>query len=213
MLKRMVNHFHEVLLSVYIYNEYRGYSKLEDLLTAIKSKFPEETEFHQAVRKHIDDERKHYLFFRNYFNKRNKKPFYVGPRFGYVDTFIRIIFKCSIENLDEESIVNNDQEFFKLCRLIMMTEERGIREIRALLKNRWVKKDPWIVKIFGIVEQDEPSHFEPYRKWLKKYNKADEPGLKEKLADLWIHWSLMLFKLPFLYLNVFKKRLLQFPAD
>lgn len=213
MLKNMVNHFHDVLLSVYIYNEYQGYSKLEDLLEAIKTKYPEEIEFQQAVKKHIGDERKHYLFFKNYFEKKNQKPFRVGPRFGYVDNFIRLVFKCSIENLDQEAIINDEQQFFKLCRVIMMTEERGIREVRSLLKNRWVKKDPWIIKIFGIVEKDEPSHFEPYRKWLKKYNRADRPGFREKLIDFWIHWSLILVKIPFLYLNVFKKRLTAFPAD
>lgn len=213
MLKRLVNHFHDVLLSVYIYNEYRGYTKLEDLLEAIKAKYPDETEFHDAVSKHIGDERKHYLFFKNYFYQKKQKPFHVGPAFGYVDNFIRLVFRCSIENLDQKAILNDDQQFFKLCRVIMMTEERGIREVRSLLNNRWVKKDPWIVKIFKIVEKDEPGHFEPYRKWLQKYNRADKPGIREKLADFWIHWSLMLVKLPLLYLNVFKKRLPAFPAD
>jgi len=208
----MVNHFHEVLLSVYIYNEYRGYSKLEELLETIKAKFPEEVEFHKAVSKHIGDERKHYQMFRHYFNKKNKMPFRVGPAFGYVDNFVRLIFKCSIENLDHEAILDDDQQFFKLCRLIMMTEERGLKQVRALLKNRLVQKDPWIVKIFEVVEEDEPSHFEPYRKWLKKNNSAHEPGSREKLADLRTHWSLMLVKLPFLYLNVFSKRLTAFPA-
>jgi hypothetical protein len=213
MLEKMVNHFHDVLLSVYIYNEYRGYSKLAELLETIKARYPLETEFHEGVSKHIGDERKHYLFFKNYFNKKNSLPFRVGPAFGYVDSFIRLIFKRSIEDLDREGILADEQKFFKLCRLIMMTEERGLKQVRALLKNRWVKKNPWIVKVFEIVEQDEPSHFEPYRKWLRKNKRADEPGFREKLADLWIHWSLMLVKLPFLYLNIFKKRLTAFPAD
>ena len=209
----MIGHFHEVLLSVYIYNEYRGYSKLEELLGTIKSRYPEETEFHEGVTKHIGDERKHYNFFRNYFNKKNTFPFRVGPAYGYVDNFVRLIFRSSIENLDREGILADEQKFFRLCRLIMMTEQRGLKQVRALLQNRWVKKDPWIVKVFSIVEKDEPSHFEPYRKWLRKHNSADLPGLREKITDLWIHWSLMLIKLPFLYLNVFKKRLPAFPAD
>jgi hypothetical protein len=94
----------------------------------------------------------------------------------------------------------------------MMTEQRGHRQVKALLENRLVKKDPKIVGIFKIVEHDEPDHYEPYRKWLKKNDRADRPLWREKAADLWIHWTLMLIKFPVLYMNIFSRRLKTFPA-
>ena len=45
----------------------------------------------------------------------------------------------------------------------------------------------------------------PYRYWLKRHN-GGMPTFREKLADWWVHRSLIFAKLPSLYLNPRLKR-------
>ena len=196
----LLSRFYDVLASIYIYNEYTGYIELEKLLDAITIKFPEEKEFIAAVEKHTSDEKKHYLMFREYFDKAGKKPFVVDKTYGYIDLFIKLIFKKPIEELNREEIVNDDKNFFKLCRLIMMTEFRGMKQVDKLLKNFLIKKNNSLIKIFKIIERDEPTHCYPYQYWLKKRN-GHLPGFEEKFTDLWIHYSILLIKFPMLFLN------------
>jgi len=202
---------YDILVSVYLYNEYTGYCELEKLISALKEKYKNEHEFIKAVEKHCDDERKHYLMFRNYFIKNERMPYRIGPTYGYVDLFIKHIFKQSIEDLSREDIIQNEQSFFQLCRLIMMTEFRGMKQVDLLLKLRLIKNHSGLSKIFKIIERDEPSHCYPYQYWLKKHNNHI-PGFKEKLTDLWIHYSLSLLKIPFLFLNYKLPRMKEFYA-
>lgn len=205
-MKNLLARFYDVLVSIYIYNEYTGYTELEKLLDAVIVKFPQEKEFIAAVEKHTSDERKHYLMFKDYFVKATRKPLVVGPTYGYIDLFIKLIFKKPIEELDREEIINNDEEFFKLCRLIMMTEFRGMKQVDKLLKNPLIKKNKSLVKIFKIIERDEPTHCYPYQKWLEKRN-SHQPGFQEKFTDLWIHYSILLIKFPLLFFNFRLSRL------
>ena len=200
-MRALFERLQDIIASVYLYNEYTGYIELEKLISAIKLKYPDETEFIQAVEKHYDDERKHYLMFRNYFKKRNRYPFELGPTYGYVDQFITIIFEKPIEELEHEEIIADDELFFKLCRLIMMTEFRGMKQVDSLLKSPLIRKNGTLYRIFKVIERDEPSHCYPYQYWLKK-NRRHLPRFQERLTDLWIHYSLMLFKIPFLFLNL-----------
>ncbi len=101
--------------------------------------------------------------------------------------------------------------FFKLCRLIMMTEFRGLKQVKTLLKSRLIKMDESLLKIFKIIEKDEPSHCYPYQYWLKKSN-SHLPRLKENIIDLWIHYSLIVIKVPILLLNGKLKRMSKFYA-
>ena len=66
-------------------------------------------------------------------------------------------------------------------------------------------------KTVTIVERDEPSHCYPYQQWLRSRG-SHEPGLRERLTDLWVHYSLILLKFPVLFLNPFHPRLKRFPA-
>lgn len=205
----LITRFYDVLLSIYIYNEYTGYIELEKLLAAIIQKYPEEKEFIAAVQKHTDDERKHYMMFKNYFTKNERMPFIVTVKYGYIDLFVKHIFKVKIKELDQNSIINNNEMFFKLCRLIMMTEFRGLKQVKTLLNNSLIKKNETLFKIFKVIEKDEPSHCYPYQYWLKKSD-SHMPRLKEKFTDLWIHYSLMIIKVPVLLFNGTLKRMTEF---
>lgn len=210
-MQSLSSRLYDVLVSVYIYNEYTGYIELEKLVSSLKEKYPEEHDFIKAVEKHCDDEKKHYLMFRNYFKKNNRMPFKIGPTYGYVDLFINHIFKRPIDELDRDEIVGNDQLFFKLCRLVMMTEFRGMKQVHELLKLEPIKKHQILYKIFKVVERDEPSHCYPYQYWLQKHN-SHQPQFQEKVTDLWIHYSLSIIKIPFLFLNFRLSRMTEFYA-
>jgi len=91
--------YYEVLASVYLYNEYEGYIGLERLLTAVRQKYPDETEFIASVEKHTEDERKHYRMFKHYFESLGLMPLAVDRTYGYIDQFVWLIFGRSLENL------------------------------------------------------------------------------------------------------------------
>jgi hypothetical protein len=203
--------FYEVVASVYLYNEYTGWRGLERLLEAVKKKMPEEREFITVVEKHAADERKHYLLFRRYFQNRGTMPLNVDATFGYVDQFVRLIFRSSLDGLDQAAILADDRRFFRMCRLIMMTEFRGMKQVAALLRNGLIRRHPELERIYRVIEKDEPSHCLPYQAWLTTKG-GHLPGFAERLADLWIHYSLVALKIPLLFLNLRAARLREFPA-
>ena len=102
-------------------------------------------------------------------------------------------------------MIASDKLFERLCRVIMLTEIRGMRQVNTLLKSRLLRPDPVLVKIFKIVERDEPSHWQPYQEWLTRTNRP-QAKLSERLADFWIHRELLLIKLPMLFLNPWLRR-------
>ncbi len=54
----------DVLASIYLYNEYRGYTSLDRVLEAVRARCPDEPAFQAEIAKHRNDERTHYLMFR-----------------------------------------------------------------------------------------------------------------------------------------------------
>jgi hypothetical protein len=210
-MQGMVTRFYDLLASVYLYNEFTGYVQLEKLLEAVKAKYPGETEFIAAVGKHADDERKHYLMFRSYFQHSGRMPFVIDRTYGYIDLFISRVFKQSLENLDREKILNDDRRFFQLCRLIMMTEFRGMKQVDSLLRNRLIRRHETFRRVFKIIERDEPSHCFPYQYWLRRRG-SHLPGFQESVTDLWIHFSIMYVKAPLLFLNWRLGRMTEFHA-
>jgi hypothetical protein len=203
--------FYHVVASVYLYNEYTGWQGLERLLEAVKSRMPEEREFISVIAKHAADERKHYFLFRRYFQNEGKMPLRVDATFGYVDQFIRLIFRKPLDRLDPAAILRDDRQFFRMCRLIMMTEFRGMEQVAALLGNRLIRRNPDLEKIYRVIEKDEPSHCLPYQRWLETKG-GHQPGWEERITDLWIHYSLMFLKIPLLFLRFGAPRLAHFPA-
>jgi rubrerythrin len=211
MTKWFIDRYTRVLLSVYLYNEYRGYTELERLVAALRKKYPSEHEFIKAVEKHTDDERKHYLMFRHYFESRGEMPLKVGSSSGYIDRLVSVIFGTDLDDLDTEEVVTDDNKFFRLCRLIMITEFRGMKQVGTILGSRLIRGNGELQRIFKIIERDEPSHWQPYQKWLRTHNSSDVT-FREQAADFITHYSLIMIKLPLLFCNPFHKRLRVYPA-
>ena len=63
----------DVVGSIYIYNEYRGYTALDRVLEAVRVRCPDDHGFQQEIAKHRADERKHYVMFRRWFERRDRK--------------------------------------------------------------------------------------------------------------------------------------------
>lgn len=211
MLQWFIDRYTTVLVSVYLYNEYRGYTELERLVAALRKKYPSEHEFIAAVEKHTEDERKHYLMFRHYFESRGQMPLTVGNSSGYIDRLVSMIFGSKLDDLNTEEVVTDDNKFFRLCRLIMITEFRGMKQVETILNSRLIHGNGELQRIFKIIERDEPSHWQPYQKWLRSHG-SNEPTLRERTADLITHYTLINIKLPLLFCNPFDKRLSKFPA-
>ena len=200
MFARARRRYLDILASVYIYNEHRGYSSLDRVLAGVRARCPDDLAFIAEIEKHRSDERKHYLMFRRYFENQGQMPYAVDRTCGHIDRLIKITFGCHIDDLESAAVVADDALFSKLCRIIMLTELRGVRQIDILLESFIVKSDRALIKIFKVIERDEPSHWMPYRDWLKR-NNGGMPRLSERLADFWVHRSLIFAKLPLLYLN------------
>jgi hypothetical protein len=200
MLQAFRRRYLDVLGSIYIYNEHRGYTSIDRVLEAVRARCPDDATFIAAIEKHRADERKHYTMFRRWFELRGVMPLAVDRACGHIDRFVEIVFGVTIDDLDTKAVIASDTMFERLCRVIMLTEMRGMKQVDTLLKSRLVRSDPTLMKIFRIVERDEPSHWQPYQDWL---DRTGRPQAKwtEKLTDFWIHRELLFIKLPFLFLN------------
>jgi hypothetical protein len=189
----------DVLGSIYIYNEHRGYTALDRVLAAVRTYLPEEHDFIAAIEKHRADEHKHYAMFKRWFERRGIMPYAVDRAFGHIDRFVGIMFRSTIDGLDTEKVIRSEEEFAKLCRVIALTERRGYRQVEILLRHPLVRGDKILMKIFGIIEKDEPSHWTPYEAWLE-HRGGREPAWWERAIDGFIHSELMILKVPTLFL-------------
>ena len=205
--------FIEVLASIYIYNEHRGYTSLDRVLEAVRARCPDDLRFIAAVEKHRADEEMHYRMFRRWFELRGTMPLKVDRTCGHIDHFIESVFGCPIDELDTAAIVRDGDAFEKLCRVIMITEQRGMDQVEILLGNRHVLSDRGLTSIFRVVERDEPSHWMPYDAWLRAHGRRPQPRWRERWTDYWIHKSLMLLKLPAVFLNRRNPRLEHWPDE
>lgn len=190
----------DLLGSIYIYNEHRGYTALDRVLEAVRARSPDDRSFIAAIEKHRADERKHYLMFRRWYEKRGQMPLMVDRTCGHIDRFVEIMFRSTIDKLDTDRVIAEDRLFEKLCRVISLTEKRGYRQVEILLDHPIVRQDPGLIKIFRIIKEDEPSHWEPYDGWLRANGKRD-PRWWERAVDTFIHSELLLIKLPVLFLH------------
>lgn len=188
----------DVLGSIYIYNEHRGYTALDRVLVAARARAPEDRAFITAIEQHRADERKHYLMFRRWFELRGMMPFALDRTFGHIDRFIEIMFRSRIDTLDTDALIANDDHFERLCRVIALTERRGYRQVETLLRSSLVQSDPVLMRIFTIIRRDEPRHWAPYEEWLARHSRRG-PSRRERAIDGFIHSELMLAKLPGLF--------------
>jgi hypothetical protein len=192
--------FLELLGSIYIYNEHRGHTAIDRVLQAVGARWPEDHALIARIERDRADERKHYLMFRRWFERRGRMPLAVDRTCGHIDRFVGIMFRSTIDGLDPLEIVGRDELFERMCRVISLTERRGHAQVESLLRHTLVRADARLTKIFRIIEQDEPSHWAPYEDWLL-YQGRRQAGLWERMIDGLIHGELLLLKIPILFLS------------
>lgn len=205
MLNAFRRRYLDLLASIYIYNEHRGYTSIDRVLEAVRARAPDDHALIAAIEQHRADERKHYVMFKRWFELKGMMPLKVDRTCGHIDRFVEIIFRTTIDNLDTDKIIAEDDEFEKLCRVISLTEQRGYKQVEVLLKHPLVRDDKVMMKIFQVVHRDEPSHWAPYDGWLKANGKRD-PKWWERAIDTFIHSELLFLKLPLLFVNVWMPR-------
>lgn len=191
----------DLLGSIYIYNEHRGYTAIDRVLIAVRARSPDDHALIEAIEQHRADERKHYLMFRRWFERRGVMPFAVDRTCGHIDRFVEIMFRSTIDALDTGAVIARDDLFEKLCRVIALTERRGYRQVGLLLQHPAVRSDKALLKIFRIIQKDEPRHWAPYEGWLRTHGRR-EPQWWEHLIDTIVHSELLFLKLPLLFLNL-----------
>jgi len=140
------------------------------------------------------------MMFRRWFERRGQMPIAVDRTCGHIDRFVSIMFRSTIDDLDTHWVIEHDERFGRLCRVISLTERRGHKQVEILLDHSIVQRDSALMKIFRIIEQDEPSHWAPYDDWLKRYG-GREPRWWERAVDNFIHRELLFLKLPILFLT------------
>ncbi|HEU4876799.1 MAG TPA: ferritin-like domain-containing protein [Sphingomicrobium sp.] len=202
----------DLLGSIYLYNEHRGYTALDRVLQAVRTRWPDDAALIAQIASHRADERKHYLMFRRWFERRGVMPFAVDRSCGHIDRFVGIMFRSTIDKLDPELIVSRGELFERLCRVISLTEKRGFRQVEILLRHPVVRSDARLMKIFRIIHEDEPSHWAPYDGWLQRHGKR-MPGWWERAIDSFIHSELLLLKLPLLFFRPGLARRVDFADD
>ena len=188
----------DLLGSIYIYNEHRGYTAIDRVLEAVRARWPDDHVLIARIEKHRADERKHYMMFRRWFERRGSMPLAIDRTFGHIDRFVEIMFGSQIDDIDPVQIIGRDELFKRMCRVISLTEKRGHRQVAVLLGHPIVRSDPTLMRIFRIIEKDEPSHWAPYDDWLRAHG-CREPNWWERAIDTFIHRELLVLKLPLLF--------------
>lgn len=199
-----------VLGSIYLYNEHRGYTAIDRVIEAARARTPPDSQLIAAIESHRKDERKHYLMFRRWFERRGIVPLDVDRAFGHIDRFVELLFRTPIDRLDTQQVIDREELFERLCRVIALTERRGYRQVETLLENGFVRGDPILTRIFQIIRKDEPSHWAPYERWLATHGRRS-PRWWERAVDAFIHSELLLVKLPLLFLNPWAARRADWP--
>lgn len=210
MIAALRRRYLDLLGSIYIYNERRGYLSIDRVLEAVRAREPDNAPLIAAIEKHRADERKHYTMFKRWFELQGKMPLKVDRTCGHIDRFVEIMFRRTIDELDTKRIIAEDAQFERLCRVISLTEQRGHKQVHILLDHPFVKADKALIRIFEVIERDEPSHWAPYDGWLAANGKR-APKWWERAIDSFIHGELLLFKLPVLFLNPWVGRFAQWP--
>src|SRR5436190_20948479 len=95
----------DLLGSIYIYNEHRGYTEVDLVLDAVRSRWPDDEALIAKIEKHRADELKHYRMFRRWFERRGSLPLAVDRTCGHIDRFVGIMFRSKIDDLDPLQIV------------------------------------------------------------------------------------------------------------
>lgn len=200
----------DLLGSIYLYNEHRGYTAIQRVLDGVRARYPGDARFIAAIEKHQADEYKHYLMFKRWFEAQGRMPVFVDRTCGHIDRFVEIMFRTTIDALRSDAVIAREDLFARLCRVISLTERRGHKQVEILLRHPFVRGDRVLMKIFRIIEKDEPSHWEPYDIWLRE-NGGRAPRWWERAIDGFIHSELLFLKLPVLFLTPRLRRRTEWP--
>jgi len=211
MLSWFARRWLDIVTAIYIYNEHRGYTALDKVLAAVRKHFPDDERLIAEVEQHRADERKHYLMFKRWFEKRGEMPLFVDRACGHIDRFVELVFAKHIDDLDIDRFIE-DGHFEQLCRVISLTEQRGYRQVEVLLRHPAIRNDRMLAKIYQIIKHDEPRHWAPYDRWIEAHG-GREPIWWERAIDSFIHSELLLIKLPVLFLTPGLKRRTGWPDD
>jgi hypothetical protein len=201
----------DIVTAIYVYNEHRGYTALDKVLRAVTRHFPDDEELIADVEQHRADERKHYLMFKRWFEKRGEMPLFVDRACGHIDRFVELVFRSRIDDLDIDGFIE-EGHFEELCRVISLTEQRGYRQVEILLRHPLIRQDRGLTKIFEIIKQDEPRHWAPYVRWLEQQGCRD-PVWWERVIDSFVHSELLLLKLPILFVSPGLERRTRWPDE
>src|SRR6478735_178945 len=90
----------DLLASIYIYNEHRGYTSIDRVLEAVRARAPDDHALIAAIEQHRADERKHYVMFKRWFELKGMMPLKVDRTCGHIDRFVEIMFRRRIDDLD-----------------------------------------------------------------------------------------------------------------
>ncbi|WP_091741259.1 hypothetical protein [Phenylobacterium immobile] len=204
--------YFDLLGSIYIYNEHRGYTAIDRVLEAVRTRWPEDHALIARIESHRADEYKHYLMFRRWFERRGVMPLAIDRACGHIDRFVSIMFGRTIDDLDPALVVGREDQFERLCRVISLTEKRGHRQVKLLLRSPRIRADQSLTRIFRIIERDEPGHWAPYDQWLAVHGKR-QASWWERSIDSYIHSELLFLKLPLLFLAPSLRRRRLWPDD
>ncbi|AJP71012.1 hypothetical protein [Sphingomonas hengshuiensis] len=210
MLTALRTRYLDLLGSIYLYNEHRGYTSIDRVLAAVRARAPGDVALIAAIEKHRADERKHYAMFKRWFELRGVMPLKVDRMCGHIDRFVEIVFGRTIDALDTNRIIAEDAQFEKLCRVIALTEKRGHRQVHILLRHPIVRGDKILMRIFTIIEKDEPSHWAPYDGWLAAHGMRVS-NWRDRAIDRFIHSELLFVKLPALFVSPWLARRSDWP--
>ena len=84
MLEWFSRRYLDVVGSIYIYNEHRGYTAIDRVIEAVRDRSPDDFKLIARIERHRADERKHYLMFRRWFERRGVMPLRVDRSFGHI---------------------------------------------------------------------------------------------------------------------------------
>lgn len=198
-------------MSVYLYNEHRGYTQLDALEAALQRTRPDEHALLAAIASHARDERRHYRMFRAWFVRRGLMPLRVDADAGYIDRLVHAVTGESLDAIDLDHAVAHEATLQRLFRLVVLTERRGLTQVRWLLRLGPLVLDRDMRAMFEVVERDEPSHFMPYQAWLAQHA-APEARPGERFADMCTHVAIVWAHVPRLICDPRVPRLEAFPA-
>ncbi|MGH1556788.1 hypothetical protein ACRAWD_01180 [Caulobacter segnis] len=98
-----------MLCSIYICNEHRGYTAIDRMLSAIQVQLARGSRVDRIWSEgHRADERKHYLMFRRWFERRGAMPLDLDRAVGHIDPLCRDHVRITDRRSRAPSLIGRD---------------------------------------------------------------------------------------------------------